>query len=167
MRPHDPISDRITVGSHHGIELTFGFRFDWPFAVPGLLLGIRPQTAHVSIDASNLEARFGPWRVDTPVTNIEGAEVTGPYWWPKVIGPAHLSLSDGGLTFATNAREGVCLRFKQPVRGIAPTDRFRHGSLTMTVDDCTAFAELIDDLIAEPEPTRHATDGSDPRATRE
>ncbi len=167
MRPHDQIGDRITIGPHHGIELTFGFRFDWPFAVPGMLLGIRPHTARLSIGPSTLEARFGPWRVDTTVDNIEGAEITGPYKWPKVIGPAHLSLSDGGLTFATNAREGVCLRFKKPVRGIAPTDRIRHGSLTVTLDDCAAFAELIEDLTREADLGPHAIDGSDPHATRE
>ena len=29
------------------------------------------------------EAHFGPWRVTTPLNNVKGAEVTGPYAWSR------------------------------------------------------------------------------------
>src|SRR6056297_3357043 len=90
---------------------TFDFRFHPAFRLVALPLGVREATAAVTVADGDLDARFGPWRVTTPLANIESARVTGPYVWPKVIGPAHLSLADRGLTFATNPDRGVCLSF--------------------------------------------------------
>ncbi|MBA2438430.1 MAG: hypothetical protein H0V52_08805, partial [Acidimicrobiia bacterium] len=49
----------------------------------------------------------------TPLDNVKGSQVTGPYATLLVIGPARLSIADRGLTFATNARRGLCIRFRQ------------------------------------------------------
>jgi hypothetical protein len=69
----------------------------------------------------------------TPLDNVEGSQVTGPYATLLVIEPARLSIADRGLTSATNARRGLCIRFRQPVQGIEPTGRLRHPALTVTV----------------------------------
>jgi hypothetical protein len=82
--------------------------------------------------------------VRTGLANVAGAEVTGPYAWPKVIGPPHLSFADRGLTFATNPEQGTCIRFRDPVPGIDPIGVLRHPSLTVTVADAPALAELLD-----------------------
>ena len=50
-----------------------------------------------------------------------------------MIGPPHLSMADRGLTFATNADEGICIRFRQSVPGSTPVPWIRHPSLTLTV----------------------------------
>jgi hypothetical protein len=73
--------------------------------------------------------------VQTPLSNIVEASISGPYALVKIAGPPRLSLVDRGLTFATNAQQGVCLRFRDPVSGIEPTGRVRHPGLTVTVDD--------------------------------
>jgi hypothetical protein len=90
-----------------------------------------------------LRVAFGPWEVVTPLTNVADAEVTGPYFWLKVIGPAHLSMRDRGLTFATNDRQGVCIRFREPVPGALPLPWLRHPALTITVEDAERLAEVL------------------------
>lgn len=115
-------------------EATFAFAFEPRMAVAALPFGVTPFTTGLDIRDGRLHVRFGPWSVTTTLDNIEGAEATGPYTWFKVAGPAHISLKDRGLTFATNTRRGVCIRFKEPVTGIAPTGLVKHPALTVTVD---------------------------------
>jgi hypothetical protein len=125
-------------------ELSFPFAVDPRFRLPARLAAVDPGAATVQVDDERLTAVFGRWRVETPLANVAGAAVTGPYSLPKVIGPAHLSMRDRGLTFATNARAGVCIRFVTPVRGIDPFGLVRHPALTVTVADTGALAELLD-----------------------
>jgi hypothetical protein len=122
----------------HPARHTFSFAFDGWYRLAALPFGVRPENAHVSIDPRPphmLRAHFGPWSVVTPVGNVASAETTGPYQPWKTIGPPHLSLADGGLTFATNHRRGLCIRFVDSVPGLEPLGLVRHGSLTVTVDD--------------------------------
>jgi hypothetical protein len=122
----------------------FLFRFQTPFRLAGLPLGVRSDTTGVEITGDELLVRFGPWRVRTDLANVASATVTGPYSWPKVIGPPHLSLSDRGLTFATNSERGVCVQFREPVAGLDPWGLLRHPAITLTVADTAALAELLD-----------------------
>lgn len=98
------------------------------------LLGGRPTTSGVWVDDDIVAATFGPWVLRTPTSNVANAEVTGPYAGWKVAGP-RLSLADGGLTFGTTTRAGVCISFHEPVPGIEPTGLLRHPSLTVTVSE--------------------------------
>lgn len=59
----------------------------------------------------------------------------------KTAGPAHLSLADKGLTFATNGDHGVCPIMRQAVPGIDPFGLLRHPNLTVTVADCDGLVE--------------------------
>lgn len=124
-------------------QVGFQFAFSPAFRVAAMAAGVCPSNSCVLVDGERLDAKFGPWRVTTPLSNIAGAEVTGPYAWPKVIGPAHLSAKDRGLTFGTNNRHGVCIRFHQPVSGIDPWGIIRHPALTVTVADTASLAELL------------------------
>lgn len=90
-----------------------------------------------------LSVRFGLWRLRTTLDNVADASITGPYAYLKTAGPAHLSLSDRGLTFATNSGRGVCIGFRTPVGGVEPTGRLRHPSLTVTVADCDGLARVL------------------------
>lgn len=121
----------------------FGFGFEPWFRVAAAPFGIRPGTAHVTVVDGRLVARFGPWRVDTPVANVDGWDVTGPFAWWKTIGPAHLSIADRGLTFATNPRRALCIRFREPVGGMDPRHRLRHPGLTVTVADVPGLAAAL------------------------
>lgn len=126
------MSDQI-VSAHTGTE-RFEFAYEGAVGRTSVLLGLAVR-AHVDVDDTTLTVRFGPWRVSTPLANIAGVSITGPYRPWRVIGPPRLSFSDHGLTFATNARQGLCIRFFEPVAGIEPSSRLRHPNLTITVAD--------------------------------
>lgn len=131
-----------------GRRRRFGFAFD-PMLLPAAAsFGITPFTAGVVVDGDRLRVRFGLWRIETPLANVAGVERTGPYRWFKVIGPPRLSLADRGLTFATTAREGVCIRFRKPVPGLEPTGLLRHPAITVTVADCAGLVAALEEDAA-------------------
>ena len=121
----------------------FQFDFEISYRVLALPFGITPSTTGVWLSAGHLHARFGPWQVSTPLDNITGVSETGPYGLLKTAGPAHLTLGDRGLTFATNHRAGVQFDFARRVRGIEPTGALRHPNLTVTVADCPRLMAAI------------------------
>ena len=122
----------------------FPLAFDVPFQLVSALVGVRPANAGVAFVDDQLVARFGHWVVTTPVTNVIRAEETGPFAWPKVIGAPHLSLADRGLTFAGNARAGLCLRFRTAVPGLEPTGFLQHPTLTVTLAEPDEFRAELD-----------------------
>ncbi len=121
------------------------FSFDARYRLAARPFGVTPSSAYLELGEEDLVVRFGPWVVETPRSNIKSAGVSGPYQVWKTIGPAHLSAKDRGLTFATNARAGVCIEFHQPVTGMDPAGLLRHPGLTVTVADPEVLvAELTD-----------------------
>ncbi|MEX0868464.1 MAG: hypothetical protein WD011_02220 [Nitriliruptoraceae bacterium] len=125
----------------------YAFAFD-PVARAVLpLVGIRPSTTGVDVTPEQFVARFGPWSLETPIDNISGVCVTGPYWWIKAIGPRG-SMVDSGATFGTNGRRGCCLTFHRPVGALLGPNRFRHPGLTVTVADPDGLAAQLSDLIS-------------------
>ena len=110
------------------------------YRVAGLPFGVTPRTAWATVEDDQLLVHFGPWRMRTSLGNIADATITGGFAFIKTAGPAHLSLADRGLTFATNGDRGVCISFREPVSGIEPTGRIRHPNLTVTVTDCDGLA---------------------------
>ncbi|MET0966424.1 MAG: hypothetical protein ABWZ02_08520 [Nakamurella sp.] len=121
----------------------FTFDFDDRYRRVDRLFGISPDSALVTVADGRLTARFGPWVLATELSNIAGAEIAGPYSLLKTIGPARLSLSDRGLTFATNSRRGVCVEFVRPVPGIDPLGKIKHPNLTVTVRDCAGLLTAL------------------------
>ena len=124
-------------------EERFDFRFTTPYRLAALPFGITPSTCEVRCENGTVQARFGLWRLRTTLDNVADVSITGPYAFAKTAGPAHLSLSDRGLTFATNGDWGVCISFATPVGGIEPTGRLRHPSLTVTVADCEGLVHAL------------------------
>jgi hypothetical protein len=122
---------------------TFSFRFVPVYRLAGLPFGITPSTTEVVVNDGRLKIRFGPWQLETDLTNIIGVEVTGPYGFLKTAGPAHLSLADKGITFATNGDRGVCIRFRNPVPAIDPFHVISHPGATVTVTDIQRLAERL------------------------
>jgi hypothetical protein len=123
-------------------RLAFDFAPAWRW--PALLLGITPATAWVEVDDISLAARFGAWRLRTPLSNVRGMTVTGGYAWHRTAGPPHLSLADRGVTLATNGDRGVCVQFHEPVRCLDPTGRLRHPGATFTVADTGALLRALE-----------------------
>jgi hypothetical protein len=127
----------------------FPFRFDPLYRTAARPFGVTPDRAWVTVDGGELEARFGPWHVRTPLSNVSGAEITGPYAFVKTAGPARLAVTDRGLTFATNGDRGVRISFASPVRGIDPFGVIRHPELTVTVEDVEALVLVLSDTAGE------------------
>ena len=120
----------------------FEFAFSRPLSWPLALLGVTPWTAHVDVTDDEFAVRFGPWSLVTPLSNVEGAEVAGPYLPFKVLGP-HISLADLGVTFGTTWRRGVCVRFREPVPAALPGGLLRHPGATVTVADADRLAAVL------------------------
>jgi hypothetical protein len=123
--------------------MTFRFSFSPAYRLASLFFGVTPGNARVDVGDGRLRARFGFWSVETSLDNVMGAAVTGPYGRLRTMGPAHLSMVDRGLTFATNGQRGLCIRFREPVPGLEPTGRLRHPGLTVTVDDVEGLAQAL------------------------
>lgn len=121
----------------------FPFRFAPVYRIAAVPFFIRPATTGVQLQDGMLRARFGPWRLQTGLDNVAGTTLTGPYGLLRTVGPAHLSLADRGVTFATNRDRGVCITFRAPVRCLDPTGRLRHPALTVTVRDYNALIAAL------------------------
>ncbi len=121
----------------------FAFAFDPAYRRAARVFGVTPANARVEVGPSEFEARFGPWRVRTPLANITDVAVTGPYRFAKTAGPARLAITDRGLTFASNGRRGVRISFRTPVPGLDPLGIIRHPELTVTVADVDGLARLL------------------------
>jgi hypothetical protein len=130
--------------------VTTRFEFTWagPYRPAARLFGIHPGNVWVDVSEADLDARFGPWSLSTPLSNIAHVEVTGPYRWWKTAGAARLGVTDRGLTFATNGDRGVLLTFVHPVRGAGPYLALRHPELTVTVTEIDRLADLIESRLA-------------------
>lgn len=143
--PEAPIESQPAF--HH-----FAFRFDWRYRVAALAFGVTPGRAWVEIDEREdvpvLRAQYGWWHVETPLTNVARIERSGPYALPKTIGPAHVSLRDRGLTFASTSDAGLCIEFREPVPAADPFGVLRHPALTVTVDDIDGLAAALDAAVA-------------------
>jgi hypothetical protein len=101
----------------------------------------------VAVTANELQVRFGPWSLRTPLRNISSASVVAGPGWLDVVGPPRVALRDGSVTFATVRRRGVRLRFLDPVPGGLPLSFVRHPSVTVTVKDPEGLVALLDTLL--------------------
>jgi hypothetical protein len=127
--------DDLVAGEAPSPARSFPFRFTPPYRAAAALFGVTPARAAVTVAGGRLDVRYGPWRLTTGLANVAAVEETGPYGVLRTIGPAHVSLADRGLTFASNPDRGLCIRFAEPVAGIEPTGRVRHPAVTVTVAD--------------------------------
>lgn len=121
----------------------FDFTWERPYRIAGLLFGVTPRRSWVEVTPSELHVHFGAWTVRSALSNITGVTVTDGYAFLKTAGPPHLSMSDRGITFATNSRRGLCVAFDQPVPGIDPTKRIKHPGATLTVADVDGLATAL------------------------
>ncbi|RCW46039.1 hypothetical protein DFQ14_102341 [Halopolyspora algeriensis] len=121
----------------------FPFRFAPAYRLAGLPFGVTGATTRVEVTDGQLLVRFGPWSLRSPVSNVVATTTTGPFSFLPTAGPAHLSLTDRGLTCATNGERGLCIQFAEPVGGIEPFGLIRHPAVTVTVADCRGLARML------------------------
>ena len=98
----------------------FEFRFAPRYQRAARPFGVTPRSAWVEVSSEGLEARYGPWRVNTPLTNIKAVSTTGPYRFIKTAGPARLAITDRGVALlkdAASAPDLALARQRRPVKG--------------------------------------------------
>jgi hypothetical protein len=78
------------------------------------LFGATPDTAFADV-GDDLEVRFGWFGIRTPVANIAGYRVEGPFTWIKAIG-VRRSVFGGDVSFCGSAHGAVRLNLREPVR---------------------------------------------------
>ena len=124
-------------------DRAFRFEVDDALRPWSRLFLVHPEACSVRIEHGRLIVLFGRWSLTTPLTNIADVAITGPYTWWKVAGPAHLSLKDRGITFATTDKRGVCISFIEPVAAFEPSGVLRHPNVTVTVADVGEFVDAL------------------------
>ena len=119
----------------------FPFRVERSWRPLLLLWGIRPDRASVELtDDGRMVARFGPWHVATPISNLVHHEITGPYRWWRAIG-VRRSVRHGDGSFCSTSRRGVLVTFRERVRFARV---FRIPALTVTVADIAGFSSALE-----------------------
>jgi hypothetical protein len=101
------------------------------------LFGVKPGNAYVDIN-ENLDARFGRYRVQTPMTNLASWRIEGPWLWITAIG-VRTSLRHRDVTFGGNHHGGVRVDFKERV----PFGFLSIPALYVTVEDLEGFAAAL------------------------
>jgi hypothetical protein len=102
-----------------------------------LLFGVRVDNAYVDLD-DHLDARFGRFRVRTPLTNVASWRIEGPWRWVTAIG-VRRSVRHGDVTFGGNHAGGVRIDFRERVR-LSP---FWISALYVTVEDLDRLAAAL------------------------
>jgi hypothetical protein len=106
------------------------------------MIGVKPDNSFVEVGDDSLLCRFGPWSLETPLSNITCVSETGPYRAYRAIGPRG-SFADRGVTFGTTTRGGVCIEFEEPVPALLPGGFVRHPGATVTVVDTGGLRDLL------------------------
>jgi hypothetical protein len=102
-----------------------------------LLYGVRSGNAYVELN-DELDARFGFFRLRTPLTNVVRWRIEGPWSWLTAIG-LRRSVRHGDVSFGGNHVGGVRLDFATP----APFIFFTTPALYVTVADLAGFAAAL------------------------
>ena len=115
------------------------------------LWGVTPDSAWVDIDET-LDARFGRFRIRTPLGNITGWRIEGPFRWTRAIG-VRRSVRHADITFGGDTHGAVRIEFRERVR-LRP---FSVPALYVTVDDLEGLGREL---------TRRGIPGRDARRAR-
>lgn len=101
------------------------------------LFGARDDNAYVELNGE-LDARFGRFRVRTPIANLASWRIEGPWLWVTAIG-VRTSVRHRDVTFGGNHAGGVRMDFREPVKF-----GFLHiPALYVTVGDMEGLAAAL------------------------
>lgn len=120
-----------------GFPMRFPFRLGRRSRPLLLLFGVRQSNAYVDLD-TDIDARFGFYRLRTPVSNVTRYRIEGPWHWLTAIG-VRRGIRHGDISFGGTHRGGFRLDFRDRVRwGL-----LRVPALYVTVEDTDGFAKAL------------------------
>jgi hypothetical protein len=117
------------------------------------LFGVKGDDAWVDLDGE-FDARFGAYRLRTPIGNVASWRIEGPWLWLTAIG-VRMSLRHRDLTFGGSPHGGVRVNFRERV----PYGPLRIPALYVTVDDLEGLALALRERGIEGEDARTRNDG--------
>ncbi|MFL5680978.1 MAG: hypothetical protein ACJ77B_10300 [Chloroflexota bacterium] len=103
-----------------------------------VIFGVEPENAWVDVDDTTVNARFGRFRVSTPLANIVSWRIEGPWLWITAIG-VRRSIRHADVTFGGSPRGGVRMDFRQPVK----MSILDVPALYVTVEDLDGLAAAL------------------------
>jgi hypothetical protein len=119
----------------------FAYAIDKRYLPVLLPFGLRASKDGVTLtEDGKFMARFGIFKLATPLENITGAHITRGYRWWTAFG-VRLSGADDGLSFGTNHDAGVCVHFAEKVPSLLR--RGGHSALTVTVADLDGMVAAL------------------------
>lgn len=120
----------------------FPYDVDRKWTAMFLSLRLRGDDGVTLTSNGTFRATFGWFMVETPISNIDHTDISGPHRWYTAVG-ARLSFADDGLTFGTNHRRGLCLGFVDKIPKVIGTKD--HSALWVSVADPEGLAAAIED----------------------
>ena len=120
----------------------FPYDVDRKWTAMFLSLRLRGDDGVTLTSNGTFRATFGWFTVETPISNIDHTDISGPHRWYTAVG-ARLSFADDGLTFGTNHRRGLCVGFVDKIPNVIGTKD--HSALWVSVADPEGLAAAIED----------------------
>jgi hypothetical protein len=102
------------------------------------LFGVEAGNAWIDVN-DELVASFGRYGLRTPMSNVTGYRIEGPWLWITAIG-VRMSLRSRDVTFGGSHHGGVRIAFREPVNWFW---RLRAPALYVTADDNDALAAVL------------------------
>lgn len=125
---------------------TFRFEISAAYAPILALLGVSRDRAVVEVGPDRLRARFGFFRLETPIGNVVDAAVReGPFSPLKAIGVRY-SFEDGSVTFGSSTGSMVEITFEHRVT-VRPPGLTRHPALWVSVADPRGLRRALADPV--------------------
>ena len=118
----------------------FPYRLDNRWIALFLTLGVTKKDGVTITSKGELIATFGRFKVKTTLDNIDHTKLTGPHRWYTAVG-LRLSLTDDGVTFGTNHRQGVSIVFKKKIPRVIGFKK--HSMLWVSVADPEGLVAAI------------------------
>ena len=118
----------------------FPYRLDNRWIALFLTLGVTKKDGVTITSKGELIATFGRFKVKTTLDNIDHTKITGPHRWYTAVG-LRLSLTDDGVTFGTNHRQGVSIVFKKKIPRVIGFKK--HSMLWVSVADPEGLVAAI------------------------
>ena len=103
-----------------------------------VLFGVTAETAWAAVDDGAVSARFGRFSFSTPLANVAGYRIEGPWLWVTAIG-VRRSFRHGDVSFAGSPHGGVRIDVREPVKWTL----FRVPAFYVATDDLAGFAAAL------------------------
>jgi hypothetical protein len=117
-------------------DLVFPFEVENRFRPLLVGLGVTRHTAWARISHNELVVKFGFLGFRTPLSNINGTEISGPY-------KAYRAIGARGATYGSTTAGGVCVGFREPLAVLDPTGHVKNDAVTITVADRPGFEAAL------------------------